>query len=471
MRWVAQLIAWGATLVLVRLLSPSDYGAVAVAMTLVSWLTLAADLGISGTIGTGEVLPTDRLRRLLGLLFASGSVLAIALWAAAPLASRLLRAEALKDILPALAVCVLLDSARTVLGSVLTRRLENRSLATIELVRSTASTLTVFGCAMASFGYWSLVAGQVVSSILGLAMLVAKTRLLPSLPSRFEWQLFRERGKHFLVTSITWQSYTNADSWVISRVLGPGAVGAYSLARTLVSLPNDKLVTVITSVSNGYFANLKDDRDRLARMFLALTHAIGVVVALPLAGLFATADIAVPVLLGPNWSAAIAPLRFMCLGALIWSVSMAAFQVGSLSKDIRMISMSSSLAVPVSFLSYFVASRYFGVAGVAAAWNLVVCTVAAPSIILAVRSSGCSFGQYARAMRDASLVVVCVLGATGIARLLLPSGMDLRLKLLTLSAIGGSAGIAVLWRSESVLIGTLRERISTRVVARVKRAM
>jgi len=269
-----------------------------------------------------------------------------------------------------------------------------------------------------------------------------------------------------MTTGVMWQTYINADIWVLGRVLGPAAVGTYSLARTLASMPSDKIVTVLTGVTNGYIANAKSDREALKRLYLSLTHGIALITALPLAGLAATADLAVPVLLGDRWIEVVAPLRFLCVGAFLWSLNSAAFQVAANAEKIRSLSISSAAAVPFSLVTDSAGAHLGGTTGAAAAYIEVVLFVATPVVSLANQTSGTSWGEYFSAHLDAAKVIALVVAITSALRMVVPPAWPRPVALGVLAVAGGLGAGLVIWRSPMPSVVKLKSTFLARVTRR-----
>ncbi len=469
LRWAAQVVAWSSTLILVRVLSPTDYGVVAVAAAVIAWVTGLADLGLSGSIQTAEVQSPEAYGKMLGQSLTSGLAFAGFIAVLGPFLAVIFKQDSLRLLLPVMSLCILLDGVRAVLSSIMMRSLQNRSLAALDLARSVSQTLVVFACAIMGFGFWSLAIGQVTASVLGAVMIQTKLRIKPSRPTLAQFRASLVRGKHFMTTGMMWQTYVNADVWVLGRVLGPAAVGAYSLARTLASMPSDKIVTVVTGVTNGYIADSKSDRQALKRLYLSLTHGISLITALPLAGLAATADLAVPVLLGDRWIVVVAPLRCLCVGAFFWSLNSAAFQVAANAEKIHSLSISSAAAVPFSLVAYYVGAHFAGTTGAAAAYIAVVIFVATPVIVLANQTSRTSWGEYFSAHVDAAKIIVLVVASTSALRLVIPPTWPMPVKLGTLALGGGLAGGWPIWRSSMPSIVELKSMLLARV-ARKRRS-
>ncbi|MCC6245414.1 MAG: oligosaccharide flippase family protein, partial [Gemmatimonadaceae bacterium] len=118
LRWSAQAIAWASTLILVRVLSPTDYGTVAVAATVVGWVTIFADMGLSGSIQTTDVREPHEYGRMVGQSIIAGVTLTVLVAGLGQWLAGVFRQDALRQLLPVLSVCIVLDGARGVLSAI-----------------------------------------------------------------------------------------------------------------------------------------------------------------------------------------------------------------------------------------------------------------------------------------------------------------------------------------------------------------
>ncbi|MEQ1693785.1 MAG: oligosaccharide flippase family protein [Gemmatimonas sp.] len=464
LRWIAQIVAWAATLLLVRLLTPADYGIAGIAGAISTWTAIAAEFGLSSAVLTGDDLEDREYRQLHTLAIVMAGLAAVLMSAASGLAAVFFDVLELRMIVPLLGVGIVIDAFRAIPTALLARRRTYRTIASIELVRALTQTVLVLGAALAGYRFWSFVIGQLGGSLVATAVMIRVTSLRPTLAIRPGHRPTVQRARMFFGGAVAWQTYRNADIWIIGRVLGPSAVGAFTLTRSLASIPIEKLVSILTSVTPGYLLSARSEPAELRRLFLMLSEAVLLTVCLPLAGLAVTADLAIPVLLGEKWMDIVMPLRVLAVAMVIWSSSMVAVQVATLSNALRSATQANIVAVPVALVVYYLGARYFGLVGVASAAIVVVTVVAVPTIAGALRATECSAAEYAASWRPALAASLAIAVAVLVVRVLtlsLPNSTRFGLSVVA----GAAVGVAIVAWSSSPLIEKMRRPVVTRLRA------
>ena len=408
-RWSGQLVSWASTIIVVRLLTPGDYGIAAMAGVVFGLVNYLIDGGIgTAIVSRGETNPA-RLSQLtaatlmLGVLFGIASALL-----AIPVA-RFFGEPRLVPVILVVSTSYVYLNFKIVPLAVLQRDLRFKEIAWTHLVWVVTSAGVSLALAFAGMGSWALVLG----SLVGASASALLTWLLA--PQRPRWPVWAEIrdtirfGNHMMVSRLAGYANENADSLVIGRVLGHQPLGSYRVAMEIGSMPIEKVAGIIQQVATPIFASLRGDRAPLRRYFMLLTEALSLI-GWPLAlGLSLVADLIVSVVLGPNWLAAVTPLRILGVAAavrsvtpLIWSIVI----VGGNSLLVMRISVVSAVALVMALL---VGSRW-GLAGVAAAWGVVITLTAVPGLRWVLRTLEMRFTAYLRAMRSAALAAafMCV---------------------------------------------------------------
>jgi O-antigen/teichoic acid export membrane protein len=112
---------------------------------------------------------------------------------------------------------------------------------------------------------------------------------------------------------LLWFAYTNVDVAIAGRVLGSAAVGVYSTALSLASIPLDKVMTIVNEISLSAFSRIQDDRDRVRRGMLRALESVSLLGFPVFLGMAAVAPEMIDLLLGAKWAAAVVPLQIVCL--------------------------------------------------------------------------------------------------------------------------------------------------------------
>ena len=162
-RWGSQVLTWVATFLIVRLLTPHDYGIVALAGVVLGLLTILNDFGLDLAVVAYRTLTESEMAQLNVLAVVVGSGAAVALSCAAAMAlAHPLGAPPLPAVTAALSAVLFVASLRTVASGRLKKDFRFARLAVAEMVASLATSASTIVLALTGFQYWALVLGQIV---------------------------------------------------------------------------------------------------------------------------------------------------------------------------------------------------------------------------------------------------------------------------------------------------------------------
>lgn len=367
-KWMAQLVSWAATLIVARLITPTDYGLFAMAMVYAGFVQLVNELGLSLAIVQYRELNSRQIAQLGGLALLVGVFLfGVSLALSGPIAA-FFGEDAVRWIVIALSLTFVMRAVQVVPRSLMARDLEFRRLAWIDACEAFVwSSVTLIG-ALFGLGYWALVLGAVVSG--GAVMVVLCVRR----PHRVSWphdigsiaHAIR-LGWYVVVSQLCWYVYTHADLTIVGRVLGKAPLGAYTKGSDIASIPTDRISSLVGQVTPGVFSAAQHDRATLRRYLLALTEGLALLTFPMSVGLALVADLFVIVVLGAQWVAAIVPLRVLGLyggfRAIFNPLPQMLVATGHAKRNMRF-NLVAAVVLPTLL---WLGSRW-GVPGVALAW-------------------------------------------------------------------------------------------------------
>lgn len=423
-KWASQALTWASTFVVARLLTPEDYGIVGMAAVFLGLITMLGEFGLGAAVVTLRGLAPAQVRQLntLSVLLGAGSF-AAACAAAGPMA-RFFGTPELVWVVPALGSGFVVAGFRTVPESVLQRDLAFRTLALMEGGQAIAVALATVAFAMAGLGYWTLVLGTLLGGAISTALAVAWR------PQGFERPRAAQVGPalsfsaHVLVARLSWYVYSNADFLVVGKVLGERALGFYSFAWSLASVPIGKVSALILRVTPAHFAAVQQDRAALRRYFLTLTEGLALATFPATVGLALVADDFVRVLLGEKWMAAVPVFRLLAAYASLRSITPLLPQLLNVTGDAAF-AMRAGLAAAVLLPAAFLAGSRWGVEGVAVAWMVVHPLCLSPLYARVFRRLEMGPAAYLRALWPALSscgVMAAAVVATGRAAAAAPAG-------------------------------------------------
>lgn len=412
-----KLVTLVTTVILARLLTPEDFGLVALAYVAILALTVYRDAGVGSALIVRESLDEADKRTTLTLIVAISVISAAAIAAASSQIAGLLGEPRLTAVLAALTLSIVFGAPAWFYDALMQRELEFRkrflALSAQNVVYPpVAITLAVLGA-----GVWSLVIGYVVGAAASAAAFIA----LSPYWVRPGFDLARARTALRLGAAFMFQGglaflRENVDYLAIGRILGAAPLGAYSLAYRLADVPYRAIAEPVARVTFPGFARMRARGDDVTGSFLSVLRLVAIT-ACPL-GVIASAVAApfVEAVLGDRWLAAIGPLAVLGLWAAVRSVAATlAWLLNSLGHAPALAKISAAILVP--FVPAVVVAAHLG--GAAAVAAVVVGDVLIEGIAIALftdRRVGIGVGRLWRALRPVAFACVPTwLAARGVA--------------------------------------------------------
>lgn len=314
MRITSQVLTWAMTLVVIRLLSPADYGLLAMATVVIAFLSLLSEIGLGPAIVQKSVIEPGVLNKVFGLVLAFNLAICIALSLAAPLIAAFYQEDRLVRIIQVMSFQFVVSAFAVVPEAMLQREMEFRKRSLVDLSGSVLGGLTTLGLALSGFGVWSLVAGTFASQIwkaIGLNVILrAMHRPVFSFSGLREYVVF---GGHISLSGILWFFYTQADVLIAGKWLGKEALGYYAVAMHLASLFNQRIAGIINQVAFPAFSLIQNDLKKVGDKVLLGARVLSFVSFPCLWGISAVAPETILLVLGPKWESAILPLSMIAL--------------------------------------------------------------------------------------------------------------------------------------------------------------
>ncbi|WFU07158.1 MOP flippase family protein (plasmid) [Rhizobium sp. CB3171] len=267
-------------IVMARLISPHDFGLMAMIISVTAFIQLFADLGLSTTIIYAREISAEVLSTLYWLNLLSGAVLSIAVWMGSPTIAGFYGTPELEMPLALAGTSFILLAIGQQIKVLAEKRLAFRSIAVVELVSATFSTMLTITVAYFGGGVYSLVAGVIALSGGNslLYWLFARDRWVPSLHFNIaDASENLKSGLYLLLTSLANTATVQADVMIVGRLLGSAALGLYTVPRELTLKVMFATNPIVTRVGTPLLAKAQGDKDLLRKIYLStlrMTSAI-----------------------------------------------------------------------------------------------------------------------------------------------------------------------------------------------------
>ncbi|HVZ35733.1 MAG TPA: lipopolysaccharide biosynthesis protein [Polyangiaceae bacterium] len=436
-----QVVSWAVTLAVFRLLSPEDYGLMALSMVLLSIVAGVAEFGLGSSLIQMPKLDARDMARVGGALamLNIGCGLAVAL--GAPVFAKLLGDIRLSPLLRVLSLQFLLTAIESVPLSLAQRNMDFKRLAGIELAATLLGSLVTLLLAWLGGGVWALVIGNLAGAALRTLLYVAL--------NGFTWPSFNFRGigPHLrfggavTITRFLWQLTSQADLLIAGRVLTREAIGFYSVSMHLATLPMTKVMGILNQVAFPAVARLQDELPRLRQRLVDALRLLALAAVPGMWGISSIAAEFVDVVLGERWRDSIVPLQVVSFVAPLRMLGMvlatALTGVGRADLELRN-TIVGAIVLPSAF---FVGAQW-GLDGLAFSWCCAVPIVLAMNFPRTLGALGMSCGDLMAATRGPIAAGIAMYAAVTLARRPL-SELDELTRLLILIPVGAAAYLCV----------------------------
>jgi O-antigen/teichoic acid export membrane protein len=352
-------------MMLARLLAPQDFGLVAMVTTVMGFVIIFQDPGLSTATVQRQQITHAQVSNLFWVNVVVGGVTTLLMAASAPVIAWFFREPRLIGITLVLSVMFLLASATVQHLALLNRQMRFGVIAIIDVVSVLAGYLIGIGIALWKYGYWALVSAILVQVTIKLVLTWSVSHWRPGLPSRDTqtWHLLKF-GANLTAGTLTYSIARGADNVLIGRFFGAAAVGLYSRGSILLIRPVQQFMLPFRNVLVPALSRVHGQDDRYRRTFLQVFEAIALISFLSAGLLLPLSYPLTLAVLGPKWEAAAVIFAGFTMAALAYPLTTAAgwlFASQGRGKDYF---LSDAIMSGVT-LSSFLAGLPFGPAGVA----------------------------------------------------------------------------------------------------------
>lgn len=375
--------------VLARLLTPSDFGLIAMLYAITNFVDMFRDMGLSAATIQRAGITQDQVSTLFWLNVGFSAAVSTVIVLCAPLIAAYYGRPELTDVARIIGATFFLGGLNAQHTALLTRQMRFTSQALVTLVSMLLSTTAAIIAAYHGFGYWSLVIQQVSLALFGTIGIWSVSGWVPSRP---RWNCgvapMLKYGFSLAAFGFVNTFSRSLDSVLLGWKVGPASVGFYSRAYQLVLMPIQQINAPLTRVAMPALSRLQNAPDQYRNFYtraLGMTAFLGMpVVAL----LFVAAEPAIRLMLGPQWMDSVPLFRWLGPAAFFGTFNVGTGWVyaslGHMHRQLKWGLITSATTV-----TGFMIGLQFGAAGLAASFSIVYCclTMGPPGFIYCFRGT------------------------------------------------------------------------------------
>lgn len=318
---VSQMITLGIGILLMRYITPKEFGLLGMVSVFSGFMIILADFGLSTSLIHKKKIDEIDKNTLFYVNLLIGIFFTLLLFFGSTYIANFYNTPELSRIAKYMSILFTIQAFGMVQSNMIRKELKFKLFFIIGLINSIIGGVLALYLALHNYGVWALVYMQLVNSILATIIFWFIGKWHPKFIFSFD-RLKEHLGFSLpLLGSRTLNYWSrNADNLLIGKFLGSGALGLYSKAYALMMLPLKKISGTISSVMLSSFSLIQDDKERIKLIYLKMSRVIAFI-TFPMMGiLFISAKPLVAFAFGEKWMDIVFLLKVFSLAGAIGSI-------------------------------------------------------------------------------------------------------------------------------------------------------
>jgi len=392
--------------ILARLLTPDDFGLLAMTVVFTGFVMIFCDFGITAALVQHKRITEEHLSSSFWINILTGFVLTLLLVISAPLIANFYNESRLTLIISMLSITFFIHSFGAVQTVLFTRELNFKSLAVAEILSVLISGIIAIILAFSGFGVWSLVWQQLSSIFIKVIFLWKFSNWKPKF--LFKWQRLKELlGFGLNLTGFSFINYFNRnfDDLLIGKFFGSVSLGFYNLAYQLLLFPLSNISQVIGRVMFPSFSIIQNNKDRISHLYIKATRYIATITFPLMIGLLVVAPQFIKVVFGLQWERSIFLVQIFALSGLLHSLGTTVgwiYQSQGRTDIMFRWGFFSSIIV----VTAFIIGLRWNIEGVAVSYAIAGLLLAYPSFAIPFKLIDLKFGYFVKQFKSISLATI-----------------------------------------------------------------
>lgn len=403
------------TVVLARLLTPADFGMVAMVTAVTGLARVFADAGLTHATIQRTDINHHQVSALFWINAAIGLGLMLLTMALAPALAWFYKEPRLTAIAMVVAFIFLIGGLGVQHDALLKRQMHFKALAVRNIASYVVATALAVTMGWQGAGYWALVAFPVAMCVMQTTLSWVMVGWRPGVPPRdTQFRSLLVFGGNIAASNIIAYVNRNVDNVLIGWFWGAGPLGLYSKAYSLLMLPLHQLNAPVAAVAVPAFSRLQDDPERYARYYLRTINLI-MWISAPLIGfLFIAAEPVILIVLGGQWGEAAVVFQLLAISALVQPLyNTMGWLFVSRGRPDRLLKLAMWMFPAV--VGSFLIGLPYGIRGVALCYAVVVLLLAPWVFRFAFRGTELTLARFGRALRYPISMCLAAVAAAALA--------------------------------------------------------
>lgn len=317
-----QILQFILSVILMRLLLPSDYGLLAMAMVLIGFASIFNEFGFSSALVQNQNINESHRSSIFWLNIIIGSILTLLFFILANTIARFYNNENLTVVIKYLSFSFLISSITIVPGTLLQKEMRYDLINKIDVSIVLLSGILSVYLAYTGWGVMSLVFQSLFSQIVKVPLLYTASKWKPNFI--FNKNSIKELfaySAYLTGFSIINYGARRSDDLLIGKFMGADSLGIYSRAYGLMLMPINQVIGLVSNVMFPALSSIQNDKERVKRIFLNVIQVLAFITFPMMIGLIAVADNFILGIFGSKWAEVIPIIRILAFVGVLQTIA------------------------------------------------------------------------------------------------------------------------------------------------------
>ena len=320
LRFCVKGISLISIMILARLLSPEDFGLMALATSIFMMVELIRSFGFSTALiqkqdaGRAHYDTAWTMQIIFALL--SSSLLTVV----SGFAADFYEDNRLISVLQMIAVMILLSGFNNIGVVQFKKQMTFDRVFKYQLLTKLSGFFVTIPLAWYLQSYWALLMGMLTGKVVALILSYVMQHYRPKI-TLVEWRSLLGFSSWLLLNNVLFFINNHSQNFILGKLSGANVLGLFSISNEVATTATNEIVAPINAAAYPGYAKLAHNKEQLKQSYLKVLSSI-ILIAVPSAiGIAAIEPIFVPVLLGDKWLEAIPVIQLIALGSIMSSIN------------------------------------------------------------------------------------------------------------------------------------------------------
>lgn len=314
-----QIVQFGVSIILARLIAPSDFGLIGMITIFIGLGTALFEGGLTNSLIRSTSLNDDDYSTVFIFNVLVSCLIYVIIFITAPFIADFYDQPVLSNLIRIYSISFIINSLSAVHNTLLIKELKFKKIAMIALPSLIVYSIIAILMAFQDYGVWSLVYSFLASSLVSTVSLWFFSGWKPKLRfSREKFKLHFGYGNKLMLSSVLDIIFTNLYQIVIGKMYNATLLGYYTRANTLMMMPVTNISTTLNKVAFPTFSQMQDDDERLKSAYKRIMLSVIFLVTPVLTLMMVLAKSLIIFLLTEKWLAIVPMFQILCLAGILY---------------------------------------------------------------------------------------------------------------------------------------------------------